>query len=243
MQLLLALLIAVSPDARQDADRIAAQAKAHREAGSFKVALEEAQRAFIIYPKSAYLLEIALDQSALGKWTEAARVYQRYLTTKPKGENKQLAEKGLAEAQAHQSGDADPLAIAPLTPAPAPAPEAEPLATAAPLTPASTAFEAQLAPPPLVELPAVSEPAPKAHSRVLAYTLIGVGAVAAVFAVIGWVEVANYNSYVGGLKLGGPGSTGQNALSQQSAANTWWDVGLTTTIVAGLAGGGAAFTW
>jgi hypothetical protein len=240
VQLLLALLIAVSPEVQQQADRLMAQAKANRAAGAFKDALDEAQRAYILVPKPAYLLEIAQDQSGLGKWMEAARVYEHYLATKPKGAARAQAEKALADARAHENEapPPDPLAIAPLTPVAPAAPEAA--APAAPISDSSRAFEAQLAPPPIVELPATSEEGPKRHSHVLAYSLIGVAAASVVFAVIGWVEVASYNSFVGSLKAG---ASGQNALSQQSSANSWQDVAITTTIVAGLSGGGVALTW
>jgi hypothetical protein len=105
-------------------------------------------------------------------------------------------------------------------------------------------------PPPIVELPVgftpawtageVAEGAPKKHSRVLAYSLIGVGAAAAVVAVIGWVEVSSYNGYAGSIAAGTPGA---QALSRLSQANAWQDVAIVTSIGVGLAGGAVALTW
>ncbi|HUB05874.1 MAG TPA: hypothetical protein VMB50_02675 [Myxococcales bacterium] len=264
MGVLLSLVVsltAASPSAseRHEADRLGAQAKADRLAGGFKAALGEATRAWQTYPRPVFLLEIAEDHRGLGEWAEAATYYERYLATRPAGANRALARKHFAEAKSHLRGGGDVLAVAPLAPGPAPAAnplEPAPL-VAAPLAPAP------LAPPPVTQAqpppapPAavadpfstgtageVSQSAPAHHSHVLAYTLIGVAAASAVVAVIGWGNVVSYNNFEGSVASSNAGTfAATDAVSRKNQAQTWWDVGLATTIVAAVAGGAIAFTW
>lgn len=195
------------------------------------MALGQALRAYALMPKPALLLEIAQDQSGLGKWGEAAKFYDLYLATHPTGPSKALAKKGYAEAKEHvDAGDlmaVVPLGAAPppVVAAPPPPPPVAPVPDPAPVWAPTTAEATEGAPP---------------HSHVLAYSLAGVAVAAAVFAVIGWAEVASYNGYVGSLAAGTPGS---QALSRQSQANTWQIVAIGTSIATGLAAGAVVLTW
>jgi hypothetical protein len=244
---MLALLLTVSPSVRHEAARIAVQAKADRQAGEFKNALREAQKAYALVPKPGLLLEIAEDHRGLGNWTEATTFYERYLATRPTGPGRALVKKRLAEAKGHAGqGGGDVLALAPLTATPLVAPAAPP--PEAPLPPPPIVELS--APPPAAPVAAVTEPPPASggevteaaprHSRALAYSLIGIGAAAAVVAVVGWVEVSSYDGYVGTIASGTPAS---QAISRYNQANTWQVVAIATSIAAGLAGGAVAFTW
>ena len=249
---LLVSLVAASPSsARREADRLAAQAKSDRIAGNFKAALDEATQAYRVSPRPTFLFEIAEDYRCLGQWPQAQGYYERFLATHPSGGARATARRRLAESRAHAAAAGDPLTVAPLAvasltpnaPAPAGPLEAAPL-VAAPLASATPPPVAQ--PPPVVEAPApstsgeVAQSAPAHRSHTLAYTLLGVAGASAIVAVIGWANVASYDSFAGNVPAG---TSGPDAKSRQSQAQTWWDVGLATTIIAAAAGGAVAFTW
>jgi hypothetical protein len=265
MGLLLALALAVSPSARHEAEQLYQSARADEAAGSVKMALTEATHAFALDPKPAYLLEIAQCQKTLGRWSEAAAAYQRYLAY-PQVKNRAAAKQSLAEVQSHLSNApaAGPLAIAPLVASPlvaapaAPPPTAAPATTAAGPTPVATAPPVQASskpePPPSAPVAAVTD-SPAAlsgevssdqtsgHTRVWAYTLIGVAVAAAAFGAVGWVNVASYNGYVSSVASGQVTSSGLSAQQNLSSAQTWQIVAISTTIGTVLAAGGAALTW
>jgi tetratricopeptide (TPR) repeat protein len=251
MGVVLALVLAVSASNRHEAEDLYRAARSDQASGSPKMALTEATHAYALDSKPMYLLEIAECQRDLGRWAEAAVSYQRYLAVAP-ARNRSAAKKALAEVQSHL-GNLPPakpaaggeLAIAPLvaTPLLAP-PAAEP--PAPPRTPV-TALPPPPAPPAAVsdtpEVGAVSAGEEDGHTRIWAYSLVGLAVASAAVGTVGWVNVASYNSYVSSVTSGELVSTGSTARQNLSSAQTWQIVAIATTIATGLAAGGAVFTW
>jgi hypothetical protein len=89
----------------------------------------------------------------------------------------------------------------------------------------------------------VSSSAEGGHSRAWAYTLLGVAVAAAAVGVVGWINVADYNSYVSSVANGQVVSSGKTANANLSSAQTWQIVAISTTIGTALAIGGVGLTW
>ncbi len=255
MGLLIALVLAGSPAARQEAEQLYKFARSDFANESYKMALTEATRAYALVPNPPYLLEIAECQRALKRWAEAAVSYRSYLAL-PQVKNRAAIRKELAEVQSHLEGppppEEDALAIAPLVAAPvAPPPVSPPAAPPPPAAAPSAVVRPAPSPAPMAavsdapEVPSeVSSSEGGGHSRAFAYTLLGVAAAAAAFAVVGWVDVVNYNSYAATLNQGPPGlATASSASAQLSQAQTWQVVAISTTIGTALAIGGVGLTW
>lgn len=144
-------------------------------------------------------------------------------------------------------------------PAPAPAPTQSPKMTASPEPPppqnpnpsASPPAELVLIPPPappapsdepLVEEHVKPEPSPT-KSHALAITLGSLGLIAGGIAIVGAVEVANYNNTLADARRNPGKYTGNQIASQQNGAQVWQISAITLAVVAGLGLGGAVLAW
>ncbi len=236
----LALLVLLAAGPKSEAKRLEHRASVAFTAGDAKTALAEALEAYRLDPQPAYILSIAKYQEALGHWNRAAAAYREYLNKLPEASNKDEVLQLIAKADSH-SGEAsgptaDVPAVALVAPAEAPPPlvSTEGQLVAAPTTPLTPAE-------PAVVASASAAPLTEGHSHVLALSLAGASVVAAAFAVVGYAEVASYNSYAGGLQPGAASySTVQGKLQ---TAQTWNVLAIVFTVAAAAGATGAVLTW
>ncbi|HUB05493.1 MAG TPA: tetratricopeptide repeat protein [Myxococcales bacterium] len=242
MTLALVALLALHavPAARAEGRELARRSAREYDLGEYEAALRDGQRAYLLDPQPAILFNLGQAERKLHDWKGAEQMFRNFLRYRPGAANRRLVEKLIGEmvekqraAAAHSAVPAPVLIVpSPIAPspggAPAEAPREEVPSARAPMA-AATAPAAT-----------VVRVHPRGHT--LAWTLIGGAAALAVASVIGWVQVANFNSLVDRSQT--PGAVApRDALSAQGAA--LWGQGLGLAGAAGAAGlgVGAAFAW
>jgi tetratricopeptide (TPR) repeat protein len=229
---LLALLLLASP--KESAVAAFKAGQASYAAGDYAAALKEFQDAYFLLPSDELLYDIGLCHRHLKEWALARTCFRHYLLN-PAGPHHAQAVGYFAEASAELGLPPDLPPAAPSQPppaAPAPAPPAILVLPPAPPPPAarapSAATEAQAEPKP--------KPAHRGHAA--GYVLGGFAVAGVAGAVVGFGNVAWFNSSYN--KNPTPGS---NYQATYNRAINWGIAGWASTAVALTCGTLAAVEW
>lgn len=226
MLALLVLQLAVSApvgDANlAEAKRLAQQGRRDYDAGRFEKAIAEFLAADALRPVPALAYNVAQAYEKLGRNDKAVVYLRKYLEEAPAAPDRAaveatiknlLAETGSPVVVVTTGGESPPVE----KPAPPPAP-----AAAVEKAPAE---------------------APAGHSHAVGIALTVTGVVAAGLAVVGLVNVVNYNSLSSQVQSGGYSGSWTNVTGSRSSAENWGSVGIACVVLAVGAGIGAAVTW
>jgi len=241
---ILLLQLAVPPSqspAATEAARLVHASINDYELGFFDKALHEAEEAYRLAPLPQILFNIGQCHKALKHWERAAFYYEKYLAKIPDAPNRAKVEDLLTEVTYRLKAEqlpAPPAQPAPVPPAATPAPAPVLVISSAPLS----ATTPEAVPPAAIDV--VAEPH---HSHTASWILGSVAIACVATAVVGIVEVENYESFRGTLsspasytywEQNSPKNTGMGQTAQ-----IWEVTAIITGAVALATGTAAAFTW
>ncbi len=259
---LLALALAspqteVSPGAVQEARELAHRSQLEYDLGNAEDALRDIKRAYLLDPRPGLLFNLGQCQRKLKHWEDAETAYRNYLRYRPDAPNRDTVIELIEEMRKEQARAQTAAAQTPrpqVTPPPRPAPPPAAVAPAAPLVPASTqpvpakppnaapaAAPSQAAPASEAPAGAWADDAPKpGKSHALAWTFLAIGIAAAAVAVVGAVDVAQYQSTSSNVaaaaattgNVGASFPSYTNLVGQESTAMTFRAVGFVALGVA-----------
>jgi tetratricopeptide (TPR) repeat protein len=231
---------------RSDATQLARRSQVDYDLGKFEEALEAIEHAYQLDPLPGFLFNLGQCHRKLGHWADAETAFHNYLLHQPNAPNRQTVlnliqemrynarQEELAGARAPRppvaTAPAPPAAATPPPPVPAPPPAVEPA-------------------PPVPESVLAAEAPKPGSSHALAWTFVGVGAVAATLATIAAIEVGQYQSTSSGLAASEGSQAGLltpsfgNLSSQESTALTWRTVGFVALGVACASVPAVFLTW
>jgi hypothetical protein len=261
---LLLLQLAVTPPQAREAEKLVHASMRDYDLGYFEQALWEAEEGYRVDPLPEILFNIGQCHRMLKHWERATFFFQRYLWKLPDAANRPLAEKLLADVMQHLDA-AEPKpspSVVVVSGLPPPA-QPQPVVVVSGLAPPGRPPVAQAAPPP-APVVAKAEPAPVAavspatapgvakavapvRSHTAAWVLGSVAVVGLVVAVVGLVEVENFQSVLG--RLNNPQSytawqaDHATAVGEAPSIPAWeWVAGGGGAVAVGT-GTAAAFTW
>jgi len=236
----------VSPQAELEAKELARRSQREYDLEHPDEALRDIERAYLLDPRPGLLFNLGQCHRKLHHWEQAETAYRSYLHYRPDAPNREVVLELIEEMRQERLRAPPPVVIVPL-PAPVPVPRVAPSPPRAKPPPRSPAPPVAKAPPPTAG-PAVPPPIPpnvwaedlpRPHrSHAAAWTFVGVGAAAAIVAVVGAVEVSQYESTAS--DVGNEQANRQNPVtpsyssvaSLESQALTWRAVGFVALGVA-----------
>jgi tetratricopeptide (TPR) repeat protein len=235
---LLLIQLAATPAQTAEAERQVHASINDYDLGFFEQALHEAEEAYRLVPLPQILFNIGQCERALKHWDKAAFFYRRYLAKLPDAPNKAQVEDLITEVEYRFK--TQQIAPRPVPrPTPAPVVVVSPLPAPAPPSP----LPAEPVPPQAVQPP----PPPPAHSHTAGWVFGSVAVACLAFAVVGIVEVANFEGLQS--KLSNTPSYSQwlkDATTEESAApaaSNWEIVAIVTGAGALASGTTAVLTW
>ncbi|MHB8417689.1 MAG: tetratricopeptide repeat protein [Myxococcales bacterium] len=234
-----------APGAAAARERFRAAQEAYHE-GRFDEALKLYQAAYDLRPVPGLLFDIAQCHRQLGHLDQALFLYRRLLAHPPRTVDLEMVRRLIGQTEQAKRDAAERARLEKeieLERARTATARAE--AAKGSTTSAAGADRLLILPTVVEREPAVAAataPPPRPVYR-RGWFWAAFGGAFAVTSVVGWVEVAEFNSYVDGARTRGTTDTGLTASQKQQTAQIWQGVAVGTAVATALAAGLAAWTW